>query len=480
MKICIYNIFYILTTEEIDRMQIRSRFGFFNKWINGRDDKNKILEFINWLDLNDFFGQREYFSGIEFKERKYLNTKFQEVMDYIKQEIVEIACSIEVLVHIFSMVNIKRYIMFFSELCEYMISIGCSETKIFNDSNRIIKQNFVENLDNNTFDILKIQSRTPFADNIDMEKTIELIDLYNLFLDFEKLSKEEQKIYTKSAINKSWTKFSYCCELAGWILLSLLFNAVVMAFMISSIKYFYSSIMKIVAVGLSVSSICFWFMYIIRRSYLYQFISSRNKFNIYKTTAYLLDVEIDRPVVAASKDISYLKFRTEHGNKHQTFYLHTYKDLDISIDKKVFEVVFIPGVDIILDLKILDKKLVLEDNRRLPNDNEKKWFDIMLSHNFLGVDILKDQIKNAEIIAEYTEKYISITFFVDSDTKKFDFDSRVPIEIRLIGEDKSIIANACIRTNEGYIDRFDLFNIDNHKINLQEINLAFDNFLTTK
>lgn len=94
---------------------------------------------------------------------------------------------------------------------------------------------------------------------------------------------------------------------------------------------------------------------------------------------------------------------------------------------------------------------------------EKVWLEAMFSVDFLGKQIISKQLDSAQISRDYNIGYISLKFNVDKNIEQFPFKIRVPIEMRVTGED-DIPKVFLLHVIDGFVDELEIFNADSSPI----------------
>lgn len=101
-------------------------------------------------------------------------------------------------------------------------------------------------------------------------------------------------------------------------------------------------------------------------------------------------------------------------------------------------------------------------NKNLTKE-EKKWLEFMLSEDFLYKQNIVEQINCAIIERNFTDFYLSINFKYELNIKPIKIRERVPIEMRIYGEDRAPI-QFLLHVISGLVSELEIFYADSSKI----------------
>lgn len=102
-------------------------------------------------------------------------------------------------------------------------------------------------------------------------------------------------------------------------------------------------------------------------------------------------------------------------------------------------------------------------NVREINNDEKSWFEKILSVDFKGRNIIEKQLKEAKTIGIYEVGFISLKLVIENEVQKFPYLIRVPVEIRVKRPNKAPTI-FLLHIIEGIIDELEIFNADSSSL----------------
>lgn len=104
------------------------------------------------------------------------------------------------------------------------------------------------------------------------------------------------------------------------------------------------------------------------------------------------------------------------------------------------------------------------------NKLESFWLENLLSVNFKGKDILKNQIADSNIIFDNFLSCISIKFINNSTTEKFPFNVRVPVAMTAYQKNSAPII-FYLHVIDGFINELEVFSADSAVFGMDSVNL---------
>ncbi len=97
------------------------------------------------------------------------------------------------------------------------------------------------------------------------------------------------------------------------------------------------------------------------------------------------------------------------------------------------------------------------------NETESKWLETVLVPDFQGKDVIQNQLLSSKVEANYNSGFISLKFKVSHRIGKFNFDVRVPVEMRAFQTD-DVPYVFLLHIVEGYVDELEVFKADSSEI----------------
>lgn len=104
------------------------------------------------------------------------------------------------------------------------------------------------------------------------------------------------------------------------------------------------------------------------------------------------------------------------------------------------------------------------------SEREKEWLDIMMEKDFLGREILIEQLKYIEVIKESGFDFLSIKMFASQVNKLFPYDIRVPVEM-ICYQKKSAPIVFLLHILEGKVNELEIVTADSSYLDVQKIEL---------
>lgn len=102
------------------------------------------------------------------------------------------------------------------------------------------------------------------------------------------------------------------------------------------------------------------------------------------------------------------------------------------------------------------------DNRNF-SEIEIAWLKAILSVEFLGKEIILEQLDKAQVSRAYNTGYISLKLMIDRSMKRFPYQGRVPLEMRVKGKNDIPIV-FLLHVVDGFVDELEIFNADSSPI----------------
>lgn len=104
------------------------------------------------------------------------------------------------------------------------------------------------------------------------------------------------------------------------------------------------------------------------------------------------------------------------------------------------------------------------------NKMEKDWIDKLMDVEFLGKEILLNQLSKAKIIYEQGYDFISIKFKIESEAELYPYHIRVPVEMRAYQKSTAPII-FLLHVLEGTVDELEIVAADAAKIDAGNIEM---------
>lgn len=102
-------------------------------------------------------------------------------------------------------------------------------------------------------------------------------------------------------------------------------------------------------------------------------------------------------------------------------------------------------------------------NPRNLSEDEWKILNKMLSINFDGKDLIYNQLKTAKVISYCPCGCKTVDIQVDDTLPKYEFNKRVPVELKTYSKD-GIPIIASIHIFNGYVNELEIYRADSGKI----------------
>lgn len=96
--------------------------------------------------------------------------------------------------------------------------------------------------------------------------------------------------------------------------------------------------------------------------------------------------------------------------------------------------------------------------------DEIKWLYKIVGKNFMGKEIILEQLKNAKVIGEYNTGFISLKIFVKDNIPQYPYQVRVPVEMR-VHSNNQVPTVFLLHVINGYIDELEIFKADSSEMN---------------
>lgn len=104
-------------------------------------------------------------------------------------------------------------------------------------------------------------------------------------------------------------------------------------------------------------------------------------------------------------------------------------------------------------------------------EREKEWLYYLFENDFLGREILIEQLKNIEVTRESGEDYFSIKINVLGNTKLFPYCKRVPVEMICYQKIAAPII-FLMHVIKGRVDEIEIITADSSWLNIDKIELT--------
>lgn len=101
---------------------------------------------------------------------------------------------------------------------------------------------------------------------------------------------------------------------------------------------------------------------------------------------------------------------------------------------------------------------------------EKEWLNCMMQKEFLGREILIEQLENIEVIKESGFEFLSIKMFALQVNKLFPFDIRVPVEM-ICHQKTTAPIIFLLHIIEGKVNELEIITADSSFLDVDKIEL---------
>jgi len=96
---------------------------------------------------------------------------------------------------------------------------------------------------------------------------------------------------------------------------------------------------------------------------------------------------------------------------------------------------------------------------------EMSWIDKMLERNFIGKNILREQVENSLVKMKDLDSCISLKFKITKNRiKKVPFRVRVPVEMTVFRDDFAPLS-FLLHVIDGHVDELEIYTADGTKVN---------------
>ena len=109
--------------------------------------------------------------------------------------------------------------------------------------------------------------------------------------------------------------------------------------------------------------------------------------------------------------------------------------------------------------------------KRKINELEMSWINALLAVDFMGKDILMNQIAESEITVEENDAYYWMRFNIGDSKDRFPYDVRVPVIMIANQEDTAPII-FLLHVINGYVDELEIYIADLSVIDITSIDLG--------
>ncbi|WP_338552533.1 hypothetical protein [Paenibacillus sp. KS-LC4] len=113
-------------------------------------------------------------------------------------------------------------------------------------------------------------------------------------------------------------------------------------------------------------------------------------------------------------------------------------------------------------------RVKLDEKRRF-SEEERSWLSKMLSVDFPGIQVIKDQLNNCHVIGICACGCKTIDLEVESGTRRFPLEARIPVEMICNDEGCPIVFN--LHIVDGYLNELEVYRADSQPINKKLVNL---------
>jgi len=100
-----------------------------------------------------------------------------------------------------------------------------------------------------------------------------------------------------------------------------------------------------------------------------------------------------------------------------------------------------------------------------------EWIEKILCVDFMGREVLREQINHAYISFSQHHEYISIKFHMRENVPKFPYSIRVPVSL-LAWQKNQIPINFLLHVKNGFIDELEIVAMDLQEIDASNIDLS--------
>lgn len=105
------------------------------------------------------------------------------------------------------------------------------------------------------------------------------------------------------------------------------------------------------------------------------------------------------------------------------------------------------------------------------NDVERTWLDKILSAEFKGKDVLKEQLSKTRVSVEENVGFILVKFHLTERVQKYPFNVIAPVYMIALQKNAVPIIFALFIVN-GYIYEMEIFNADSSEISVTSIDVT--------
>lgn len=105
------------------------------------------------------------------------------------------------------------------------------------------------------------------------------------------------------------------------------------------------------------------------------------------------------------------------------------------------------------------------------SEREKEWLYYLFENDFLGREILIEQLNKIEVTRESGEDYFSIKINVLGNTKLFPYGTRVPVEMICYQKTAAPII-FLMHVIKGRVDEIEIITADSSWLNIDKIELT--------
>ena len=104
------------------------------------------------------------------------------------------------------------------------------------------------------------------------------------------------------------------------------------------------------------------------------------------------------------------------------------------------------------------------------NEQEMKWIKKVLDNEFLGKEILLEQVSQSQVSVEKERGYVSIIFEVSGNVEQYPYTARVLVEMHAFQEAEAPIV-FLLHVIDGLVNELEIYSADGSDIHVSTISL---------